>query len=288
MKKFIPLLVVLIITACGESPKSRCIIADDSVVSAYLAGDIDAVRESWAVQSMPPFSLPPEDDATKSAVDSTRNLVMAFAKDFLPANAFAMDKLFKGWRRKGIRVSLIVGCPQQYATFTAVSPDGTNTFVINILSLANYGIGDEVLSDNLRDIFNHEFIHILMKERGLGAARGEDYLSTLDSIAYNEGFAHLLSHESRNIRKVDWKAERTEHFDPCRNQLAEAMEEEDPEIQSLNILKSDTGYYYDRFAAASSMLYLSRIYDRKGVRGLKRELSRGPKNICRRISRSKK
>ncbi|MCQ2182605.1 MAG: hypothetical protein MJY89_04275 [Bacteroidales bacterium] len=287
MKKFIPILAILALFSCKKTGENDFVTVDDSVITAYLDGDFASIRESWTVQTKTPYSAPPENAAARSAVQHTRELVQSVASGFHPANGKALDKLFPGWRKDGIKIFLIVGCPVRYDAFTADSPEGESVLVLNLPALVNYGVDDETLQGSLEELFSHEFIHIIMKNRGYGESRSTDYLSTLDQIAYNEGFAHLLSYRSESMKHIEWKAERAESFENCRTMLKDALLEEDPEQQSIYIRKADTGYYYDRFAAVSSMLYLSRIYDRKGIKGLKRELERGPKNICKRIVRSR-
>lgn len=288
MKKIIPFLVFMALVSCNKVDENSCIRVDDSVITAYFDTDDESIMNSWAVQTRTPYVGTPQDSRTRERIRHVYDIVMSYAAAYRPVNGRVMDMLFPSWRKEGIALCMIVGCPLQYDAFSATSPDGKETFILNLASLAGYGVDDETLIASLENIFAHEFTHIIMKNRGLGKPEAGDYLSSLNNLTYHEGFAHLLSHDGANIRDVDWKAIREEHFEPCRIMLENAMAEEDPEQQSVYIRKAGTGYYYDKFAAISSMLYLSKIYEKKGVRGLKRELRRGPDKICKRIVRSKK
>jgi len=276
------LAITTISASCSRN--SNNIVVDDTIVKSYLSGDTSDYSSAWYFDRRGPMVKTAQDSSTFEIINKTYNVVLSMLKDYTPVNRAAIDTLFPNWREISIHISLVAGMPSPYDAITAESDEGVSTIVLDIPQLASYGMDDESLAESMRQLVTHESVHIYVKELGCDCATKDyDYRSSLDFIAYNEGYAHLLSYHEGELYEVDWDSLRYERFGFSRDRMLKALEAVTSEEEKAFITEAQTGMYYDKFGCISSMLYLSRIYQREGLSGLKRELDRGAEGMSARI-----
>lgn len=97
-----------------------------------------------------------------------------------------------------------------------------------------------------------------------------EYHTQLDAVTFNEGFAHLLSYQTRELDAVNWNsAELAAVEERCRERMAAALQERDAAAQEKNLYEALCGNYYEKYACMCGMLYLARVWERSGISGLK-------------------
>ena len=110
----------------------------------------------------------------------------------------------------------------------------------------------------VNNLLSHELIHVIINEK---YPSGDfSYLETLDYISFHEGFAHLLSYKEGIEHYMPNDIYKTRFMD-AKEKLVLAINETSPESQELCLRESNTGDYWDKFGAISSMLYLMKHVD---------------------------
>ena len=136
------------------------------------------------------------------------------------------------------------------------------------------------------NMLTHELTHSLISLRAPEVVEdGEhgEYLSRLDALAFNEGFAHLLSFRGMELDKVDW-SQYGEVRDRSREKLRAALECGEQSEQERLIYEGTAGRYFDKFLCMAGMFYLEEIWAREGMEGLEREFARGHSGFAKRCA----
>lgn len=156
--------------------------------------------------------------------------------------------------------------------------------------IAVYDIGNwlpyqnMVISDVVNNLLTHELCHVCIKAVFPDLKKvymSGSYIEVLDAIAFNEGFAHLLAFENKDISQVDWKSEKFKKvFVDSIETMKRAILEEDTSKQKQYIQASNTGSYYEeKFGAMVGMLYLADVWLNNGIIGLKKIFDEGYSNF---------
>lgn len=145
-----------------------------------------------------------------------------------------------------------VGLPWPYAALMRTHK-GLDYIVFDLIHFSDNILKGTNISDMVSNLLSHELIHVLINAKYRGNS-DFSYLDTIDFIAFHEGFAHLLSYEENieNCQPDKYEA----RFALAKERLALALSETDPALQKQYLLESNTGDYWDKFAAISSMIYL--------------------------------
>ncbi|MCD8144463.1 MAG: hypothetical protein LUD79_03850 [Oscillospiraceae bacterium] len=131
---------------------------------------------------------------------------------------------------------------------------------------------------------SHELCHVLLHSHSEGLTevlKGADYRESLDAITFDEGFAHLLSYDAKDIDTVDWQSkELLAVFERSREKLKSALVEQDITKQNQFIYEANYGNYYDKFACMCGMLYLASLWLKGGDIALKTAMDEGYKGFA--------
>ena len=258
---------------------------ESTVVDAYINHyDMIPFKESWYFSSSildmdegkNIFVLPPDDDNVREDVKRLRDAFYSVIEDFEPLNRPIWDSLFPSWEDKKANIDLIVGFPEPYDAVNTHSPDGKSHLVFDLCCWRGY----LTLPDTEKLILNvvtHELTHYLIgcyyPEADM-ALESKDYLEKLDAYTFHEGFAHLISYNASDIDKTDWHSENLESvYTTAKEKMNLALREKDREKQKKFLYDAICGKYYDKFACMCGMLYLARVWEKRGTAGLKEEFS---------------
>lgn len=173
-------------------------------------------------------------------------------------------------------MDLIVGFPEPYDSVNTLSPDGTTHLVFDLVCWRKY-LSFPGIEENIRNVLTHEFTHCLISyynREADEALRSSSYAGKLDGYTFNEGFAHLISYRSMDIDRVDWHSKELEEvYASSKKRMREALAETDSEKQKKLLYDAICGRYYEKYACMCGMLYLSRVWEKDGSAGLRREFS---------------
>ncbi|MDD7771748.1 MAG: hypothetical protein PT958_03120 [Firmicutes bacterium] len=254
---------------------------DSTLVQAYLAGeDMDAYKDRWFFTASSVatdlgkniFTRPPEDADTKKTVAALEARIRRAAQQFSPVNLPIWDALFPGWETVEPTLDLIVGFPEPYEAVTENDPQGQGHMIFDLVCWRDYARQDD-LESIIRNLLTHEITHLHIGRYRPGVDAdllSKDYLTCLDAYTFHEGFAHLISYESKEIQQVDWHDERlVRAYASGREKMRLAMAETDSQRQKQYLYDAVCGSYYEKFACMCGMLYLADCWEKEGMDGLK-------------------
>ena len=102
------------------------------------------------------------------------------------------------------------------------------------------------------------------------------YTEKLDSITFNDGFAHLVSYKQQEIDTVSWDGDQLEEiYNNSRQRMSAALQESNTDEQEKYIYDARFGGCYDKYAAMCEMIYLGRQRQSGGNKRLKELFYRG-------------
>ncbi len=204
--------------------------------------------------------------------------VKAEIKDFTPNNEKLWNLLYPNWREiiSEVTVHLLVGLPKNYDALAIDDEKGNPTIVYdmgNWVIYQNLNVGDVV-----QNLLTHELAHVCnydtypkLKEISLMG-----YLEKLNAISFDEGFAHLLSFENKEISSIDWQEDRFEKiFRESLDVMKEALLENDSSKHDQFIEKSMIGSFHEKFGAMVGMMYLAKQWMKHGDRSVKNLFDEG-------------
>ncbi len=261
---------------------------EDFLAEEYLKGkDVSKYASEWYFEEEKRFENPPECEKTHKAVEKILNDIKMITKNFVPLNNDVVDILFPDRKNIQINVDLIVGYPAPYDAVVKKAPDGKTHIILDLVRIADYGLSENELKNVISNLLTHEGVHVLMaySEPDIARAMEEDnYINKLDAIVFDEGFAHLLSYNNKELEQVDWTSQKLRTvFEQSSLKLNEAIKEQKPERQKELIIQSNTGGYYEKFGAMSGMLYLAGVWRANGAQGLLNELNAGCRGFVKRV-----
>ena len=230
---------------------------DDSIIKAYLEKKpISEYKSHWIFNNVIPdetvFAEPPLERACE--VEDCHNKLVKLYDDFIPRNANLMHKVFNDVPAALENANILhtVGLPWPYDALVR-KHKCADYIVFDLIQFCNYALKGMDIVDLTSNLLSHELVHVIINAR----YRQSDlsYVETLDFISFHEGFAHLLSYKEdiENYRPNDeYKA----RFNTAKAKLVQAVNEKDSVLQKHFLIESNTGEYWGKFAAASSMIYL--------------------------------
>lgn len=261
------------------------ITLDRTLVDAYLAGrDMAEYKDAWYFTASTVssdigkniFTQPPTDEASKAKVLFLADFLSSRINDFSPINKAVWDALFPSWETESVWIDLIVGFPAPYDATTEYDPEGRLHIIFDLVQWINYAELKN-LDAIVRNLLTHEITHQLISKYCNGideAMESDDYLLRLDANTFNEGFAHLISFDGKELDCADWHGEKLEDvYENARATMKAALGETDKAKREEYLYSAVCGPYYEKFACMCGMLYLADRWEKDGIPGLKRELS---------------
>lgn len=265
---------------CNE--RGIIMIINSKIFDFYLEnGNIDKHKDDWLFQYLevlsggvnvfeePSYSQKDIKTMTKIATEIRKQI-----DNFEPNNLEMWNLLFPNWKEiiSEVVVYFIVGLPEGYDALALQDESGNPIVVYDMGNWLIYK--NMVISDVINNLLTHELCHVCINAAFPDLRNtyiAGTYLEGLDAITFNEGFAHLLAFENKNISSVDWKSEK------FRKVLADTVEtlknallEEDTSKQKQYIHAAMAGSYYEKFGAMVGMLYLANEWLKNGNLGVKR------------------
>jgi hypothetical protein len=235
---------------------------DISIVQSYLQGKED-YAEHWLFSHIADngaYLFDKPDAAQREAVTEALEQTQAALQDFRPYNLELFSALFPDWRERirDVRVILAVGCPAPYDAMVRAY-DGREYIIYDLIRFLEYQKFGKDIPSLIRQLLTHEVSHVcLHADYPVVTA---PYREKLGYIAFDEGFAHLLAFAD-GIEHCDFRAMLQAHQQDARDKLSAALSETDPRRQAEYLEASNSGPYWDKFAAISGKLYLASHFDR--------------------------
>lgn len=234
-------------------------VVDDSIALKYLSGENnDKISSHWVFQNIEKgkylFEVP--DAAKQDEVNKILISIKKILSDFIPLNEDIYSVLYPEWKSiiKDMNVLLLVGCPDPYDAM--VREYGGKEYVIfDLIRFCDYSEQGFNIDMLVRQLITHETAHLCLHMK-YPIPTSDDFLEQLKYIAFDEGFAHLLSFKD-NLREFDFSTMIKEHYNKAFIELQEAMKEKDWEKQKVLLNKCNSGPYWDKFASISGKLFLA-------------------------------
>lgn len=229
-------------------------------------GHIDTYKGSWLFRYLEKMSndtiafVEPSDSLEdiqrmESIAAEIRNKVDYFE----PNNVEIWNLLFPDWKQSisNVVVHFIVGLPKGYDALALQDEDGGPHIIYDMGNWLAYQ--EHVISDVINNLLTHELSHICIQRSFPGIMTtylSGTYLEGLDAITFNEGFAHLLAFENKDISLVDWDHKKFNSvYSDASEKMQAALLEQNPSKQKKYIQMSMAGSYYEKFGAMVGMLY---------------------------------
>ncbi|MCD8341136.1 MAG: hypothetical protein LUC87_03155 [Clostridiales bacterium] len=271
---------------------------NDAIATAYLKKrDVSSYSDGWyyseteraKIAGGTIFTPPNLDNETLEKVSVIYDAIHTAAETFQPSNVRLWDLLFPDWRKEleDVDVDLIVGFPEPYDATVEYDKRGRCHVIFDLVCWTKY-IGKCEITGVVQGLLTHELSHVLLHNQvpGLTNVEGNtDYLRELDAATFDEGFAHLLSYDTKKIDDVDWHSEKLRAvFNRSRERMTEALDEQNPDRQSRLLYEAVCGNYYDKFACMCGMLYLANRWMTGGDIILKDAMEEGFEGFARKAA----
>lgn len=267
-------------------------IINSEIFDYYLEnGNIDKYKEDWLFKYLEglnnganvfeELSYSQKDIQTMIKISTE---IRKQIDNFEPNNIEIWNLLFPNWEEiiSDVVVYFIVGLPQGYDALALQDKIG---HPIAVYDIGNWLIYQNMeISDVVNNLLTHELCHVC-----IGAAfpnlktiyLSGTYLEGLNAITFNEGFAHLLAFENKNIESVEWQSQKYKKvYESSVETMKNALIEEDTCKQKQYIQASMAGHYYEKFGAMIGMLYLANEWLKYGNLKLKKVFDEGYSNFA--------
>ncbi len=259
------------------------------ILDTYLRGEsTERFSEHWIFQTVDRFlpqgqsayTPPDESKEARAAIRRVAQEIRDAVDGFVPNNVEVWDALFSGWRLiiDATKINMVVGLPDIYDALALSDPSGAIQVVYDLPNWLRYE-GKHNISDVVGNLLTHELCHVC-----IGAiytdietdSESADHIMCIDAMAFNEGFAHLVSYNYTPIDKVDWESETLRNvYKKSIARLKLALAETDPPRQQQYLLDAVCGSYYDKYACMAGMLFLAKRWREGGIPALVDEFERG-------------
>lgn len=257
-------------------------MVDDQIAKAYIEGKrIEEFSDRWFFHSEDwGFVEPAYTEEHREKVEVCYREIYSCVKDFVPANVDVWDALFPEWRSylEEVTVYLIVGYPWPYDAVTTLDPQGRTAVIMDLGCWAAY-VGRVNIHEVAHGLLTHELCHVCIRKTTPDLFEGspsQDGMQWLDSNTFNEGLAHLVSYEDKEIGDVDWDGQQLrEAYASCAARMEETLKEQDPQRQAALMETAVSGRYLEKYACICGMIYLAKVWQREGVDGLKKAYQEG-------------
>lgn len=271
---------------------------NDTIATSYLQNrDVSIYSDAWYFSETQTskftggniFTPPNPDNETLEKVGVIYDAIHTVTDNFQPTNVRIWDLLFPDWEKvlQDVYVDLIVGFPEPYDATVEYDNQGRCHVIFDLGCWTKY-IGKCEISEVVQGLLTHELSHVLLHNQVPGLTDIEertDYLRNLDVTTFDEGFAHLLSYDTKNIDDVDWHSQKLQAvYEYSREKMAEALDERNPDRQSAFLYEAVCGNYYDKFACMCGMLYLANQWMTGGDIILKDTMEKGFEGFARKAA----
>lgn len=267
-------------------------VINSDIFDFYLKnGNIDKHKEDWIFKYLGKVSgiesILQEPSYNQDEIKIIKRIAMEIRKqieNFKPNNLEIWNLLFPNWEEiiSEVVIYFIVGLPNGYDALAFRDEQGKPIVVYDIGNWIIYK--DMSILDVVNNLLTHELSHVCIHDvfpEIHHVYLTGNYNEGLDAIAFNEGFAHLLAFENKNIASVDWKSEKFHKiFKDNVEKLKIAILEEEVLKQKQFIKESTSGSYYEKFGAIVGMLYLANEWEKNGNFGLKKIFDEGYYNFA--------
>lgn len=260
---------------------------DTTIVDAYLSGeDVSKFSSLWFYTDRREdgvgniFQAPPAVEVKRDIVSHIKEEILAHASTFVPCNAPIWNALIDNWRRilADTTLDLVVGFSEPGDATAREAPDGKQHMIFDLLCWEKY-VGLLPLSLAAQNLLTHELFHVMIGKRFPDIASQEmegKYTDQLDAIAFNEGFAHLVSFNGQEIDTVAWEGEKlTEVYVASAAKMKNALKETSPEKQKQYVYEANFGNYWDKYVAMCALVYLGRQWQSGGIPRLRELFMQG-------------
>ncbi len=253
---------------------------NSEILEQYLeSGNIEVARKQDVLQYLKSEAVENHWDEELSYTGEELKVMEKIAKElrkgmesFSPNNLELWETLFPNWKEitKDVMVYLLVGLPKGYDALALHDEQGSPIIIFDVgnwLAYKELNIGDV-----MGNLLTHELGHICIYHAfpQLEETSSMEYQEQLNAICFDEGFAHLLSFENKEIDSILWNEERFgKIYKDSVSTMRLALMEEDRNRQEEYIEYSMTGRYEDKFGAMMGMLYLAQEWINSGNSGLK-------------------
>ena len=234
-------------------------LVDDNIVLKYLSGEnVDMISKHWVFRNIEKdkylFEVP--DAAKKDEVNKILISIKKILLEFTPLNEEIYSTLYPQWQLiiKDMNVLLLVGCPKPYDAMV-IENGGKEYVIFDLIRFCDYSLQGYDIEMLIRQLITHETAHLCL-HRKYPVPISDNFLEQLKYTTFDEGFAHLLAFKD-NIRQFDFSTIIKEHYNQAIIKLHEAMKEDDCEKQKVLLEQSNSGPYWDKFAAISGKLFLA-------------------------------
>jgi hypothetical protein len=235
-------------------------IINDYIVTKYLSEEI--IDNHWIFHSIEKgnYLYKTPDPKRREVVSKILLRVKEQLIDFDPQNKKLFSTLFPEWpvTVDKVNVLLVVGCPDPYDAMVRYY-DGKQYVVFDLIQLAKYvDLGSDI-EGLIKRLITHEIAHICLHNK-YPIPISEDYVTLLKYITFDEGFAHILAF-SDCIESYDFTGVIDNHYIKSFSKLQKAIKERNGEKQKALMQQSNSGNYWDKFAAISGKLFLASNID---------------------------
>lgn len=232
------------------------------------------------------FSMPDISSEMKEKVRKVLQIISEVLKNFRPFNQEIWDSLFPDWQQTaaGVTVDLIVGFPRPYDAIVKYDSAGNAHVIFDLCCWSSY-LEKYNIEKLARGLLTHEIFHVLTMDRYPELkedSEEREYQTALDKVTFNEGFAHLVSFGNDEISVVDWHSEIICNvWKHSLMQMKQALKCEDRAEQKQYLFAGQCGSYYEKFACMAGMIYLGRVWEQDGVKGLGKIMEQGYQGFAR-------
>ena len=235
---------------------------EDQLVVSYLQSELK-FDNHWVFQSIVRgkhlFELP--DIKRQHDVKNLLSMIKSELNDFKPLNLPIYASLYPNWKQiiDEMHVLLVVGCPNPYDAMVR-EHDGHLYMIFDLIRLCDYADLGADIPAIIKQLITHESSHLCLHKK-YPYPTSNTYIEQLKYIIFDEGFAHVLAFQD-DISHFDFGSLIQTHYQTSLNQLKDALIENKEDKQKQFLLKSNSGPYWDKFAAISGKLFIaSRIDD---------------------------
>lgn len=230
---------------------------DVSIVRSFLQGS-DEYVEHWLFYHIlddGEYTFCKPDTTQKEMVEEALNKTLDALNDFKPYNINVFSTLFPRWRELicDVNVILSVGCPAPYDAMVR-EYNGKEYMIFDLIRFLDYQKDGEDILLLIRQMITHELSHICIHFDY--PVISSPYTEALGYIAFDEGFAHVLSFVD-GIEMYNFLPAIQAHYQNARDKMKTALVETDIQKQKENLEASNCGSYWDKFAAISGKLYIA-------------------------------
>lgn len=244
-------------------------------------------KKAIGLDEIPRLSYSKEDK--KNILEMTK-VITNQIESFYPNNLELWQDLFPKWKEiaSKVTVHLVVGLPKNYDALALQDENGGSIIVYDVGNWLIYK--DLDLRKVIGNLLTHELAHLCIYQNHpkLLEISTMNYREKLNAISFDEGWAHLLSFENREISSVDWNDVK---FRSCLEDsietMIEALGENRPRKQEEFIFAANTGEYYQKFGAMMGMIYLGQQWMESGNLGLKNIFHQGYEGFIPKILKAK-